>query len=353
MVAHAPCRRLGSVVHVRCRLLVTAAVAATVLPAAPAVADARYATCAAPADLELVMVARAGCAAAEQVAAALAAAPVAQAAAVLAQQGWSPLRARAVPRSSPAVHDLVAVRGTAALRIRRRGVAPDLDGWAAGRELLFSRFTIVGGRPAPRDSSLCTSAFLVRLPGGRRGGLSAAHCAGLRSDGTAQRRNGALRRPPGPGIVLGRVLRMVSRRAPLDALVLPVPTGPARSRAAIVDRGVTRPPWAVAGTARALAGRRICFTGRTSGIDRCGTLRASSVAERFLALRTGLLLRCTTVSAREGDSGGPVYTAPRADGTVRALGIVTLIVGERSAMCFTPLAPVLDRLGARLLTATG
>jgi hypothetical protein len=48
-----------------------------------------------------------------------------------------------------------------------------------------------------------------------------------------------------------------------------------------------------------------------------------------------------------------VYTAPRADGTVRAVGIVTLVVGETERMCFTPLAPVLDGLGAQLVTGSG
>ncbi len=244
------------------------------------------------------------------------------------------------------------MRGTAALRVRRAGPAPDVDGWAAGRELVFARGTIVGGAPIPRGAATCTSAFLVRLRG-RPGGLSAAHCAGLRRDERVHRRNAALRRPPAPGVVLGRVQRILTRRAPLDALVLPVPTGPGRSAVPFVDRGISAPPWAVAGTARPLAGRAICFTGRTSGADRCGRIRGAGLAgaERLLSLQAGLVVRCTTVPARQGDSGGPVYTAPAADGTVRAVGIVTLVVGPRSRMCFTPLLPALDRLGARLVVA--
>ncbi|MDQ3849397.1 MAG: S1 family peptidase, partial [Actinomycetota bacterium] len=62
------------------------------------------------------------------------------------------------------------------------------------------------------------------------------------------------------------------------------------------------------------------------------------------------VVRCTTIRARKGDSGGPVYTPPDAEGGVRAVGIVALIVGARARMCFTPLSPVLDALRARLVT---
>jgi len=268
---------------------------------------------------------------------------------VLTAQGWTPYRALPADAGE---FDLVALRGTTALRLRRAGAAPDLDGFAAGRELIFARPAIVGGAPVPNGAALCTSAFLVRLRSGSLGGLSAAHCAGLRSDGTTQRRNAALRRPPVPGVVLGRVQRVVARSAPLDALLVPAPQGTRRTATAIVDRGVSRPPWVVAGVAKTTGGRRVCYTGRTSGIDRCGTLRGTSARpiERFLGFLGGGIVRCTTIAAAEGDSGGPVYTAPRTDGTVRALGITTLIFGPRDHMCFAPIQPVLDRLDARIVT---
>ena len=322
----------------------------TALIAAPtASADRSYTRCADVPGASVVDAARVGCAAVAPVATATAAAPAAEATGVLREQGWTPYRAVAAGASQ---FDLVALRGTAVLRLRRDGQAPDLDGFAAGRELIFARPTIVGGAPIPSGASLCTSAFLVRLQTGALGGLSAAHCAGLRSDGDVQRRNVGLRRPPAPGIVLGRVGRVVARSAPLDALVLPVSQGDSRTATAVVDRGIARPPWIVAGVARTTAGRRACYTGRTSGVDRCGTLRGSSsrLVERILAARERVIVRCTTVRAASGDSGGPVYTSPRADGTVRALGITTLIVGKRAQMCFTPIRPVLDRLGARLVT---
>lgn len=310
-----------------------------------------YTPCEPVGEAGIVAVSGDSCAAARAVAAAVAGTAPDAVATVLAAAGWSPLRA--LPAAEGDAHDLVAVRAGATVRIRRPGAAPDLDGWAAGRELLFARPRLVGGAPVPRGASVCTSAFLVRLPGGRLGGLSAAHCGGLRRDGTVHRRHAALRRPPLPGIVLGRVTRNLARTRPLDALVLPVPTGATRPASAVVDRGIDRPPWRVAGPARALARRRVCLSGRTSGVDRCGAVLGARArrAERILSALAGAAVRCTSIRAREGDSGGPVYTTPRADGTVRAVGLATLVVGLSARMCFTPLTPVLDALDARLVTA--
>jgi hypothetical protein len=338
-------------------VLAVAAAAAVVLAVAAAPARAQseraYTSCASVGEADLVEVVGAPCAEAEALAAELVAVPGDAAAGVLSTAGWRPLRAQTT--SGGARHDLVAVRGAAALRIRRPGTAPDLDGWEAGRELIFARARLVGGAPVPRGAVLCTSAFLVRLPGGALGGLSAAHCGGLRSDRTVHRRNVGLRRPPQPGIILGRVRRILTRTRPLDALVVPVRALPNRPAIPVIDRGVSRPPWRVAGIAQPTSGRAVCFTGRTSGIDQCGRIVSSGArgAERLLSAFAGVVVRCTTIRGREGDSGGPVYTAPRADGTVRAVGLTTLVVGDSARMCFTPLGPVLDGLDARLVTGSG
>lgn len=336
------------------RLLAAAVGLVAVAAAAPSAraGTSTYTRCGDVGGTVFVDAARVGCGVAEPVAAAVAAAPEADTVAVLAGLGWTATRATPADVAGD-TYDLVAVKGRGALRIRRAGRGVSLDGYSAGRELVFARGTIVGGRPIPRDAAFCTSAFLVRLNGGRFGGLSAAHCGGLRSDGTVQRRNVALRRPPQPGLVLGRVLRILTRSVPLDALVLPVPHGPHRSAAPVVDRGISRPPWPVVGTAALTAGRRVCFSGRTSGPDQCGTLRGKTARplEHVLDSQFRVQVRCTTITARAGDSGGPVYTAPRADGTVRAIGIVTLVSGPRQQMCFTPLAPVLRTLGATLATS--
>lgn len=326
------------------------AAAAVLAAAGSARAQGEYTRCENAGDATIVEVAAAGCEEARAVASALAAEPGHRSETALRAAGWSALRAAA---ANGRQYDVVAMRGRAALRIRRGGAVPDLDGWAAGRELLFARGRLVGGKPPPRGSAVCTSAFLVRL-GGHTGGLSAAHCGGTRRDGTTHRRNAALRRPPQPGIVVGRVQRNVARKRPLDALVLPVPSGAGRPSAAVVDRGVSRPPWFVVGIGKPTSGRRVCFTGRTSGVDRCGRIVGGARtrrAERLLSAFAGTIVRCTTIPAREGDSGGPVYTAARRNGTVYAVGITTLVVGRGARMCFTPLEPVLDALNARLITA--
>ena len=333
---------------------VLCAVATLLVGAASASAQlGEYADCNALQDATTFSVSAATCADVRPVVAALSAAPPDQSATVLGAAGWQALRAEASTDGS--AYDLVAIRGRSALHVRRQGAAPDLDGWSAGRELLFASRTLIGGRRPPRGSVLCTSAFLVTL-GGHPGGLSAAHCGGLRGrDRTTVRRNAALRRPPQPGIVLGRVQRNVRRTMRLDALVLPVPTGANRPSADVVDRGVTRPPWFVVGTARPLGKRRVCYTGRTSGIDQCGVILSGSarVINREASRIAGVRVTCTSITAREGDSGGPVYTAPSADGTVRAVGITTLVFGLFQTMCFTPIEPVLDALNARLVTAGG
>lgn len=316
-------------------------VALLVVPAAADAQAGRYTACDKAGDAVIVDVSGATCDEARAVATALTGVPAAGVESALLAAGWRPLRAAATGFESS--YDLIATRGLASLWLRRPGDAPDLDGWMAGRELIFSRGPLVPGGRAPRGSAVCTSAFLIRLRG-HPGGLSAGHCAGLTKKRTSRRRNAALRRPPQQGIVLGRVQRNLERRKRrLDALVLPVPSGIGRPAAAVVDRGLLSPPWFVTGTARPLLGRRVCFTGRTSGPDQCGKIVRSYPGTR---------LPCTTITAREGDSGGPVYTTPRADGTVRAVGITTLVFGLLQSMCFTPIAPVLDALDARLVTSS-
>lgn len=333
-------------------ILVAAGVALGLAPAqAQAIKSYEYTQCATVAQTSIVEVAGATCADAEAVAARVVAEPIANSRTALQAGGWTPLRAQA--RGDDDEHDLLAVRGRAALHIRRAGQAPDLDGWEAGRELLFARHKLVGGQPVPSHAALCSASWLVRISSGRLGGLSAGHCGGLRKDKTVQRRNVALRRSPQDGIVLGRVRRIVTRSAPLDALLVGVPSGVRRSRIPVIDRGVSRPPWIVAGLAHPTAGRAVCFSGRTSGIDQCGHIRGTQArrAERNLSRQVGVRVRCTSITAREGDSGGPVFTAPRADGTVRAVGLTTLIIGPQALMCFTPLAPVLHELHAKLVAA--
>ncbi len=340
------------------RALLPIAAAVALLFAAPAGAQSGagleryvYEGCAPFEQASIVEIVGAPCSEAQAVAEQVVAAAPAAAGGVLRAAGWTLVRAR--DNDGGGEHDLVATRRSAALRIRRPGAAPDADGWEAGRELIFARARLVGGQPVPKGAVLCTSSWLVRVRSGSLGGLSAAHCGGLRGDRTVHRRNVVLRRPPQNGIVLGRVQRILTRSRPLDALVVPIPSGTGRSRVPLVERGVSRPPWVVAGLAQATAGRRVCFSGRTSGADECGRIvpRGARAGERLISAFAGVAVRCTSMRARQGDSGGPVFTAPGSDGRVRAVGIVTLVLVPSRQMCFTPLAPVLDVLGARLVTS--
>jgi hypothetical protein len=324
--------------------------------AATAATGVGYSACLPAGDATAIFASGASCDDARSLAVALAAAPATAPAisAVLGAAGWAPLRAAAATDGS--AYDLIVTRGRAAVSLRRSGLAPDLDGWAAGRELIFAHQPLVSGRIV--RAAACTSGFLIRI-GARLAGLSAAHCGGLRHDGRTQRANVGLLRRPQPGIVLGRVVRNLERTKPLDALVVPVPVAVDRPASPVVDRGVLSPPWFVTGTAAPYPGLPVCMTGQTSGPDQCGRIAGASAlpAERLFRHLTGKVLRCTTIVARPGDSGGPVYTAPAADGTVQAVGVATLVITGLIArlygvhMCFTPIAPVLDALGAQLVTA--
>ena len=323
-------------------ILLTVAVLLLGVAAASAQSDPdAFTECETAGDAMFVEVSRASCDDARAVALAITAAAGADLQTAIAPTGWTPLHVRDLDLQT--AYDIYATRGTATVYIRRRGEAPDLDGWKAGRALVFSSGTLIPGGLAPRGSTLCTSAFLIRL-GTSLGGLSAGHCAGLTKAGVTRRRNTAMRRAPQPAMLLGRVRRNLERRRPkIDAVVLPVASGPGRTPANVVERFSFQPPLFVRGRARPLLGRRVCYTGATSGPDRCG-----KIIRPFPGVRG---LSCTNIVAREGDSGAPVYTAPRADGTVRALGIANVVVGIFQLMCFEPIDRVLDALDARLVDA--
>ncbi len=321
------------------------AVAITLAVAATANARVRpYTPCEKTGGAILVEVSGATCDEARAVATALAGVPAGGVQAALLAQGWTPLRASATGYDDS--YDLFALRRRAALWIRERGAPPDLDGWSAGRELLLSRAPLVSGVVAPKDTAVCTTSFLIRL-GRHLGGLSSGHCAGLTRQRRTLRRNTALRTSTPVGLVLGGVQRNLwrkrSRARRIDALVLPAPSGPGRFSAPVVDRGILGAPLFVIGSAQPRLGREVCFAGRTSGTDVCGDIIDSYPGTGGLP--------CTTITADLGDSGSPVYTPPAADGTVRAVGIATLVFGPFQSMCFTPVAPVLKALNAKLVTA--
>ncbi len=326
------------------------AVAMLLVYSTAAAADGSYTACKPPPGTSFVGAARVSCSQIAATAAAAAAAPPEGVVAALIHRGWRPYRAVAVDGSR---FNIVALRGRAVLRIRRFGVAPDLDGFAAGREVAFLKSPLTEGGRLPQEAVICTSGFVVQLTGGSLGGLSSEHCASDSLDGVLQRPHLRLRRLATTGLPFGPATRSLGREASFDALMIPLYRSASRTVTAIVDRGISRPPWFVRGVAKATPGRRACLSGSTSGVDVCGRLRGASARtiERFFAQRAGTVVRCTTIISADGDSGGPVYTAPRRDGTVHALGLTTVSVGEDNQMCLTPISPTLERLGARLLIA--
>ncbi len=331
-------RRLSTVTLLGLTLLLGAAAGASAQdPAAP---SGGYESCEKIGSAVIVEVGRASCDDARAVALALTDVPPSGVEAALLGAGWKPLRAAGTGFDDR--YELFATRGRAGLWLRLPGPPPDLDGWMANRSLVFARGPLVPGASPPAGAVACTSAFLIRVSG-RLGGLSASHCAALTKGGRTLRRNAALRRPPEPGVVLGTVRRNLERTKRLDALVVPVPSGAGRRPAAVVDRGIIGPPLFVRGSARPRIGQRVCFSGSTSGVDQCG-----EVVRRYpgVGRRT-----CTSITGRPGDSGSPVYTKPAADGTVRAVGIASVVFGPFASMCFVPIGPVLDALKAKLVTA--
>jgi hypothetical protein len=147
-------------------------------------------------------------------------------------------------------------------------------------------------------------------------------------------------------IVLGAVRRNLLRHARrIDALVLPIPSGAGRPSAAVIDRGILRPPWFVRGSARPLLGCRVCYSGRTSGPTSVGRPCAPRRAARGCPARRSI--------AREGDSGAPVYTEPAADATVRGGRHHHQARRRAAAADVLHAAAVLDALDATLVTSGG
>jgi hypothetical protein len=89
-------------------------------------AQSAFTRCPTVGDAILVEISVAGCDSARAVATALTSASGTSSEAVLRAAGWTALRAAA--SDAGRFHDIVAIRGRAALRIRRVGAAPDLDG---------------------------------------------------------------------------------------------------------------------------------------------------------------------------------------------------------------------------------
>jgi hypothetical protein len=160
-------------------------------------------------------------------------------------------------------------------------------------------------------------------------GVSAAHCSGwdqwgkFRYGSAFHELGGSLERLGGVA-VQGRG----------DSLLFELTPGRYRQE---IERGDKRPLRVTGflGPASITTGTKVCFAGRASGADRCGTVITKPNAGRA----------CMSAQARPEDSGGPVYTAARETGPVQAVGILSqneFRAGESGQACFTMLTEVMS-----------
>jgi hypothetical protein len=240
-----------------------------------------------------------------------------------------------------AVHRVSASRGNQRISYVRPGGSAPVDGanYRAGQTLWFDR-----------SGTTCTSAFVLRLPDARLAGLSAGHCSAGPAWAPPQY-------PGGPPIyVTDNVVRDRTTLGPVvqnmnlqeqgpDALVFALDGAP--SAAQQIDRGA-HTPHRVTGVLPGRSqrkGRVVCFTGHTSGGDRCGRIDGASTwfGRRVICVRARGKL------SDHGDSGGPVYTRP-VEGRVQAVGIVSRssVGGRLRDMCYTPIQDILESFGADL-----
>jgi hypothetical protein len=259
----------------------------------------------------------------------------------LQSRGWRIGRVIRMRVDGVAVHRVSASKRNGRISYVRPGGAAPVDGAAyrAGQTLGFDR-----------TQKTCTSAFVLRLADGRVAGLSAGHC----SDGPAW---APPQYPGGPPIyVTDNVLRDRGTLGPVlqnmnlqeqgpDALVFALDGAPSATQQ--IDRG-RRTPHRVTGVLPLRGqreGRTVCFTGHTSGIDRCGRIDGDSTwfGRRVTCVRAPGKL------SDHGDSGGPVYTRP-VGGRVKAVGIVSRssVGGGLRDMCYTPIQAILEGFGAEL-----
>jgi hypothetical protein len=264
----------------------------------------------------------------------------------LERLGWAVRRVEQMRVDGVAVHRVSATGRGKRISYVRPGGAPEVDGsiYRAGQTLEFDR-----------TGTTCTSAFVLRLRGdGSLVGLSAGHC----SEGPAY---APPQHPGGPPIYVTDTVTRERRKATTtlgpvrtnthiqeagpDGLVFALGNVPFAAQE--IDRGA-RSPHRVTGVlplSRQREGRVVCFSGATSGIDRCGRIDGASTwfGRRVICARGRGQL------SDHGDSGGPVYTRPVA-GRVRAVGIVTRssIGGRLRDMCYTPIQDLLEGLYAQL-----
>jgi hypothetical protein len=279
----------------------------------------------------------------------------------LRSAGWRVTKIDRLRVSRVRLHQVHARRGGQRLLYVRRGrdpVASDFDAgrpYRPGQDLGFYRSP---GEPDRRFA--CTSGYVLRQPlTGTLYGLTAGHCSrypffdagGRFQTEDAERVDlylGKRRRTALGSVISNHELLPQGPDALLFALYR------VRWAAQEIDRGHGDPHRVVGllPTHRQRKGQVVCFTGRTTGSDRCGRIYTRIPREPRPGDHGWRRVTCARVKGTEGDSGGPVYTRPDKRGEVRAVGIVTATraIFGRGDLCFTPIEAILIATGAELPT---
>jgi hypothetical protein len=278
--------------------------------------------------------------------------PAADELVALEQAGWRMVRLDHLRIDGVDLHQLWAAKGKRRVIYVRRGRDAIVDQFGEqrpyrpGQNLGFYRSPGVAGQ-----SWTCTGGYVLRQRvGGQLVGLTAGHCSnypfydgGAWQTEDAERQDIFLGQPRHQ--VLGAVISNTepSESGP-DALVFALDRVPLAAQQ--IEQG-SLTPLRVTGwvpTRRQRNGMRVCFTGRTSGLEECGR-----IYDRLFEGTRRLV--CAHVKTDSGDSGGPVYTRPR-DGAARAVGIVKASrrFFGRGDLCYTPIETVLEVFGATLPT---
>jgi hypothetical protein len=270
----------------------------------------------------------------------------------LEQAGWRTVRLDNLEIDGADLHQLWATKGDRRIVYVRPGRDAVVDEFGAQRvyrpaqEIGFYRSSA-----EPDTPWNCTAGYVLRIDGAAFG-LTAGHCSrypffppggGAWETESAERQDVFLGHPRRQ--TLGSVITNtnLSEDGP-DALVFALDQVP--QAAQHIERG-SLTPRRVSGwlrTRRQRNGLVVCFSGRTSGMERCGRIY-------MRLLEGGRRVVCAHVKTTGGDSGGPVYTRPR-EGAVKAVGIVmaSRVFFGRGDLCYTPIQTVLDRFGAEFPT---
>jgi hypothetical protein len=258
--------------------------------------------------------------------------------------GWRVERIDRFRADGVRVHQTWAVQGAKRIIFVRRGDRPRVSRlvYRAGQALHF-----------PRSDKWCSSNFVLRSRvDGSLFGLTAGHCSHypfFDAAGTFQTEEAQQALGENANVPIGSVIQNIHAdgNGP-DAMIFTAYGAGAAAQEIYRRDGQPHRVVGVLPLSRQRKGRVVCYAGYISGFDRCGRIKGQST------FPSRVPVTCVSVRSDEGDSGGPVYTAPDRRGRVRAVGIVARwsIGGLGRDTCYTPIQTALQVFGAELPTGS-